>query len=76
MKRLSRKQLEEMAREYAKSKGKEYGYGLGNIQLKDTDARISPYNYRLVEYTNAGGGLTAITEALTARQMYEFLIYN
>jgi hypothetical protein len=73
MAKLSYWRLEEAAKEWAIAHRLNYGRFGGAVQLCRTDARIAPYNYRLVKYNSNGGAYTSITEAMTAREMFAYL---
>jgi hypothetical protein len=64
--RITRKLLDELAEEYAAKKKDP------SIRIADTDGRCAPYNYRLVRNQERGGTI-GITDAMTARQMFDFL---
>lgn len=76
MQRLSRKQIEKLARMRVEQNGFEYGYGLYHIQLAYTDARCAPYLYALELQINPGGGVTQLIGASTARQMWDRLYHS
>ena len=66
-------ELEALAKEYASRYGFTYGHDEDQIELKDVDARCSPYNYQLVQYANDSGGFIRMFGPATKQEMIAFL---